>query len=321
MKFRLPFRFRFYAYNSADADAWDALRESVPEAVARHASEMGPLRRFLVPERPHTLPHAGDVRDVIDHARAMIARCYRPLIPWWVQGRADLRLETWSPERREEWRQIGPGLHCSWTSGRRAHFGHAYIALGDGDDEREVTLALACPPVALWASIEHALPRSWRYRREVGVHLHSGGVWLKLWSDDSGWAQDPRWRALHWFPLDTLLGPTEHRSVVLSRHVVDLDLPEGRYTLDVTLTQDEWWRKRWPLPWLRVRRADITPRVPVPVPGKGENSWDCGDTAIFGMTAQAATVQEALDAFTVSVVTTRRRYGGPSWRPAAPDVI
>lgn len=57
----------------------------------------------------------------------------------------------------------------------------------------------------------------------------------------------------------------------------------------------------------------------VPVPGKGENSWDCGEdgtqSILFGVDTPIRTYVDAANAFQASVQKTRLRYGGKDWMP------
>ena len=54
----------------------------------------------------------------------------------------------------------------------------------------------------------------------------------------------------------------------------------------------------------------------LPIPGKGENSWDCGDDAYYSIGTPAATAMEAVEYAADRVLETRRRYGGSSWAPS-----
>jgi hypothetical protein len=53
------------------------------------------------------------------------------------------------------------------------------------------------------------------------------------------------------------------------------------------------------------RHAHIEAPSGVPIPGKGENSWDLDDDAIYGMTSGAKSVKEAVSKFMESVRKTR----------------
>lgn len=54
------------------------------------------------------------------------------------------------------------------------------------------------------------------------------------------------------------------------------------------------------------RHAQVEAPAGVPIPGKGENSWDCGDDNIWGASFAARTVKEAVKKFMDDVRETRR---------------
>ena len=107
---------------------------------------------------------------------------------------------------------------------------------------------------------------------------------------------------------DGLFGCAGYSDKVLSEHKAHVYLPEGSYEVDITLSLSTWKRPRWPFP-KRVYRAEIRSESGIPVPGKGESSWDCGSDAVYSLTLPAKDVQEAVAAMTRSVLKTRNRYG------------
>jgi hypothetical protein len=56
-------------------------------------------------------------------------------------------------------------------------------------------------------------------------------------------------------------------------------------------------------------------RDPVPFPGKGENSWDCGEDASYGFGCAAETLEEGIGKFVASKLRDRGRNGGRGWTP------
>jgi hypothetical protein len=98
---------------------------------------------------------------------------------------------------------------------------------------------------------------------------------------------------------------------VLSEHVVDVPMPEGTYQWRVQLVERTWTRSRWP--WPTVRRgfeAESLDGQQIPFPGKGENSWDCDDDAMFGMSGDGNGLDEAVASIVGAVLRNRLRYGG-----------
>ncbi|HEU4751890.1 MAG TPA: hypothetical protein VFU47_02200 [Armatimonadota bacterium] len=158
--------------------------------------------------------------------------------------------------------------------------------------------------------------RKWGYDgRSTGLEVHNGAIWGKLWAPEHGWDRgQPRWMDWSFNPADFFLGRHRHSKRLLSVVTGDLHLPEGDYPVKITLTESTWKRPRWPFV-KRGRYAEVEPEEPVPIPGKGENSWDCGDDAIYSMSLSAATAQEAGDRFVASILERRARHGGPDWRP------
>lgn len=86
--------------------------------------------------------------------------------------------------------------------------------------------------------------------------------------------------------------------------------PEGNYPVTVTFEEETWSRPRWP--WAkRMRFATITCENPPQFAGKGDNGWDNNDDAIYSMSCQASSIEEAVRAYQQAVYGNRERYGMP----------
>lgn len=57
-------------------------------------------------------------------------------------------------------------------------------------------------------------------------------------------------------------------------------------------------------------RVKVEPGAPIPVPGKGENSWDCGDDAMYSTSIGGRDVEKCIAAVVEGALNTRRRHGG-----------
>lgn len=235
--------------------------------------------------------------------------------PW--HGRAYAHLHT------------GDTVRVEWNLGSKS-CGVSLAADPTGEDTWTASLKL--PPIALYFGAEltkHRLLRkladklvamspsdlrcTWSGRR-LALEVHDWAVWWQLWVDDSGWtASRPRWRdgSLHF--LDLLLGREAHASKVLDARDIVVCMPEGQYTGHCELRADTWSRPRWQT--RRVVRAHVDMRDPIPVPGKGENAWDCGEDAIHGITVPAETFADAIASVTMSALRDRERHGGIGWTP------
>lgn len=194
-----------------------------------------------------------------------------------------------------------------------AHPGHELFALKvtTYGHLREWSLHLALPFGSWW--LGRGGQDSWG--RASGVTLWQD--WLRVFwnqqqpNDEGGWA----W-SVHL--LDILLGKTQYREGAPTVHRIEVAMPERLYVGTCALHADSWKRPRWFRRTIRRATIDMDKGQQVPVPGKGENSYDCGEDAVFGITLPAATPDEAVAGLIASVLRSRARHGGPRWRPALP---
>lgn len=246
--------------------------------------------------------------------------------PMWRAGRCWLHLYPRRSYHKEitlraEW-HLGPHRHNSWG---------AYIH-HDGDDG-EWTAHLGLGPVFnVYAGIEHRAFRVWKRKprygtRELGFSFHDGSLWWCLWMNIHEWHhKDAKWRRGHFDPLDFFFGRDKHSSRDLETVEAEITLPEGAYPLRITFNEHTWTRKRWPTRthiWRQSRgcNIEVLPQGGIPIPGKGENSWDLDDDAIFEMSCPATTVEEAVTRLRASVERDRQRHGGPGWLPEKKEAI
>lgn len=225
-------------------------------------------------------------------------------------------------------------LHWSWN--HWASFAHAYVELGGEDD---LTIGIAAPPVAYWFSVGRlpralmdALPWAWRREgrgyhnpRRIGIGLHDAAIWWDIWADGHEWrASDPKWMHGSWHPLDTFFGRHEHKERTIEEREVSIPMPERGYPAKVRMAVETWERPRWPFWPMRTEivRAHIDVPEGIGMPGKGENDYDIGDDATYGLTCEARTVEDGVGKLVASVLRDRQRRGGshtftPSSAPGA----
>lgn len=227
--------------------------------------------------------------------------------PMWKAGRARLWL-------RQDERGDNPSINLEWHLGRWRFGLRLTVDPRYGDDD--FTLAVSLPGISLYLSPDGVLPKRIPRPDEphaIGVSVHDGGLWWDVWQNDH--SGTPKWRHGHFDPVDWLLGRTSFSRRVLRTAEAVVPMPERGYPAMVSLEEHTWRRPRWPFP-RRLYRADIEVEGGVPVPGKGESDYDCGEDAIFSMTCLAHTPEEAVGRFVESTLTRRQRYGGRDWRPA-----
>ena len=185
--------------------------------------------------------------------------------------------------------------------------------------ENELKLHLAFPPVSLWFSVE--APMFWRKYgegRELRLDVHDWAIWWSLWTDTSGWSsKTPRYRHGAFHILDFLLGRHRYSSRPLACEWIEVPMPERTYYGVAQLEEASWDRARWFAKRLLRVEVKMLPGEQVPHPGKGENSWDCGEDATYSITMPAASIEDGIAGLVGSVLRSRRRHGGRGWRPEA----
>ena len=152
--------------------------------------------------------------------------------------------------------------------------------------------------------------------KEFSIRFFDRAVWWNVWTDPGGWTNTrPKWRDGNFKPIDAVLGKEKYTSLKIKAVPVVVPMPERSYAGVCELTEDTWQRPRWPWPTRVLRRAFVEMHEPVPVPGKGENSYDCGEDAIYSIGTSARTASEAVGEIVKSALRTREKHGGLNWKP------
>jgi hypothetical protein len=189
--------------------------------------------------------------------------------------------------------------------------------------EEDLCFHFGLPGFSFHLGLEGFFPRKWKtwdLGRSCGVRIHSGALWVDVWRDENGWSRDMPWYAKgrHFDPVDFLLGRSKYSERTLDGRNATISMPEADYPVTIRLYEASWKRPRWPFP-RRIIKAEVKSEKGVPVPGKGENSWDCGEDAIFSSTFPCGGFEEAAAEFARGALSTRGKYGGLNWRPAEAD--
>lgn len=205
-------------------------------------------------------------------------------------------------------------LHYGKHSSLSSHFelswrSHHFLASVGYEDEGGWGLCLAFAPIFFSVGVE--LPRflSLRNSREVKVSIHGGTIWWSIWSDP--WGDDrklSRLRHGNFAFVDFLLGRPVYSEKVLEKREVVVPMPEKSYSATAELLEATWTRPRW---FARtIKRCKIDVPEGIPHAGKGENSWDCGDDATFGLTTAARSITDGVGILVGHCLSDRVRYGG-----------
>lgn len=174
---------------------------------------------------------------------------------------------------------------------------------------------LASRAAKLWPSA----PNEGNYvTRSVELSVHGGAIRWSVWSPRDSWSsQTPKWREGSWHPL----GHHQRQSETeLERREVTVLMPERAYKGTAVLSRTTWGFERLPRMFDgqgHTVKIDMHEGEAIPHPGKGENSWDCGEDATFGTSGPARSIEEAVGKLQGSVMERRRKYGGRDWVPEA----
>lgn len=218
------------------------------------------------------------------------------------------------------WLNLGSrlGIHWEWVL-FTLRFGFS-VSVNCHDDD--IMFSIGLPGFQFYLGFEGIFPRKWKtydLGRRIGFSIHDYALWIDVWRDENGWSRDMPWYAkgFHFDPMDFLFGrmKSEHRTIEAREAVIAM--PEANYPVKIEIQEWFWKRPRWPR-WplkRRLLRAHVEPAKPVPVPGKGENSWDCDEDAIHSSTFCCETIPDAIAEFTADLLKTRARHGGINWKP------
>lgn len=205
------------------------------------------------------------------------------------------------------------GLGAEWKHGLKTRGFNLSLTVRHFDDTWKLSLKI--PYIGSWWLYWTGRETCFDCEREISFSWFDSAFHWKVWATVDSWSRDtPRWRDGWWNPLDTILGSQRHSLKLLSTGEVVVPMPEGNYTGQYQETVSIWKRPRWPFA-KHVRRYEVEMTEPIPIPGKGENSWDCEDTAIEALVTPAYDVNDLVGRIVASAVRDRLRYGGTDWKP------
>lgn len=222
-----------------------------------------------------------------------------------------------------------PGNHASigWKLGARRLAAH--LRLDDTGDEH-LTLHLAFPFLGAfwlslsrcsrllqllgltWAQVREKPSRDWL--RSIGFTFRHGTFWIDPWINPDEYDKGRR-HTLTINLADLLFGRPRVKVTTLACHGAVVQLPEGGYPATVRLYTATYKRPLAFRPWRVVPRFDIEVEDGIPIPGKGDNSWDMEDDAVYEVSGAGDSVETAVAAIRAAIMQSRERYGGQDWTP------
>lgn len=208
------------------------------------------------------------------------------------------------------------------------HFGSRRCSIGAGFSNRSfseeaITLNMGIPFVgsfyflidrADWVKRLPGIGKGWEDgERELGISWSDGYLHLSLWCRPGhDWSRGDRWwhfkQPILWNPADFFLGRNKYSDRELETGTTEVTMPERTYPATYRLFESTWKRPRWPWP-LRIVRGEIEVEGGIPIPGKGENSWDLDDDATYSLTCPATSPADLIEKMRASVLRRREKYG------------
>lgn len=261
-------------------------------------------------------------------------------------GEVNVRAHRGSGEKGEEPYRSAEVLSAWWTSGRGILTDSLLVQARVSNGEMTGVGGDLALPHLVRLSFKVGVPKRWIEPwvlccREFAVELggyNIADLRLGYESDHSGMRShyqreidrgEPRPRYIGRFaliqgarltakslrPADRLLGRRECTTEIVGRGDALVPMPEGVYPATWERERRTWRRAR--LPWALQTRTDVSLNIEpgIPVPGKGENSWDIEDDAVCG--TGGGSVAAAVGNAVASATRQRRQYAGPGWTPDA----
>jgi hypothetical protein len=251
--------------------------------------------------------------------------------PLWRHGRAWFSIRQAGRLHPPSGRRSDLGVNFEWRlfPKRGSTFGVGWqIKWGTNGSETTPDLSIHLGRLGdLWVMPSGVIPYRWLERhhpdgrvdydtRVFSVNVGAEVFRWEWWNRADQWSRsDPWWMRGSVNYKDRLFGRHAHRTEVTGSGVTVIPMPEGPYPATWEQETSTWTRTSrlgrardrvfGPLVKTSVR---LTPGKPVPVPGKGESDWDCGDDHIHSV--GGATVEDAVANMVRSALRTRKNYDG-----------
>lgn len=226
---------------------------------------------------------------------------------------------------------IGNQPQLTFSISIPSSFWHIDIDLcQNGWQEEAIGFSIATPLCAIWIGLESR----WLYKilepitkrkdqkytngRTIGLSIHSGSIWVSLWDDPmESRGKDPWWWHFTITPMDILFGKAKHSETTEQEGNCVVTMPEKDYAGTYKIFWSYWKRPFSPFV-KKLRRISVEIPEGIPIPGKGENSWDCDDDATFGVTMplpEHQNIHDACKQIAFNALKDREKRAGLSWLP------
>lgn len=160
--------------------------------------------------------------------------------------------------------------------------------------------------------------------RDFSVRVSDWALYWRFGADPMGWSRSrPRWRDGAWYPL----GHNQQQTVeVIADHIpMGIPMPEDLYMAEGKLERVTYGFQNLPRMFdktiLRMNVRMLEDEQ-IPIPGKGENSWDCDEDAMYASSFPVPyeegceeVVHYSVGQVIDDIYKTRARRGGKNWKP------
>jgi len=212
-------------------------------------------------------------------------------------------------------------------------------------EERKVMFSIAFG-FAIYISINGFIPRSWfptmsytkggtRYpeERSLSIKIHGGAFWWNFWVSEqwSSYCANKTWRMGSFHYMDKIKGKHDYQRKETDRRQFILPFLEGIYNVEVI----NWARTDKYAHWPTSRMTTWEVRAgyydeetgewkdkPIPVEGKGENSYDCDEDATWSISFPGPPYKKDVNTpylaalyFWHSMMRSREQRGSERWLP------
>ena len=207
-------------------------------------------------------------------------------------------------------------MHFEWCTSRSI-FSMGINFDGGGDEDMLFNFSLLGLSFYFGISckiLRKLAPRKYPYDRSIEASIHHNIFWWELWVPDDWDRERDRWRRGNFSlnPVKIIFGNNKVEYTVREERILPILFSEKTYQVKIQLKRrfDYPKRARWLGKYRYCYDAEVTGDDKcIPFPGKGENSWDCGEDGLYGQYGQGKTFGDAIGGIFDSVMKSRLRYG------------
>lgn len=221
-----------------------------------------------------------------------------------------------SKDDKFNWRAIVYSMpsYCSLFSTEvsiPSNFHHVYLC----QDDENMTLSISSYLLGLWLCIPPVDIEEIKNKNIFYLSVHDGAIWWKFMAPVHYWSnKTPKWKDGRFHVDDLLFGKSVCSKKYITQQEIEIPMPEKAYKAIATLIEVTWKRSRWFSKTIKKVDIEMIKNEQIPIPGKAENSWDCGDDAVFSSCAPAETIEDGIGQFVTSILKTRmKRMGKHRW--------